>query len=182
PLTSRLQHLREGDKVLISRKPTGTLVANALRPGRRLWLLGTGTGLAPYLSLIRDPDIYERFERVILVHGVRHVADLAYQEYITEELPKPELVGEQVRAQLSYYPTVTREPYVHQGRITALLESGQLQADLGLPPLDPADDRAMICGSIDVLRDLRNYFVAQGFEEGATNRPGDFVVEKAFAQ
>ncbi len=182
PLTSRLQHLREGDKVLISRKPTGTLVVDALKPGKRLWLLGTGTGLAPYLSLIRDPDVYERFERVILVHGVRHVADLAYQEYITEELPRHELVGEQVRKQLSYYPTVTREPYVHQGRITKLLETGKLQEDLGLPPLDPAEDRAMICGSIDVLRDLRSFFVERGFEEGATNRPGDFVVEKAFAQ
>jgi len=182
PLTSRLQHLREGDKVLISRKPTGTLVADALKPGQRLWLLGTGTGLAPYLSLIRDPDIYERFEKVILVHGVRHVADLAYQEYITEELPRHELVGDQVREQLLYYPTVTREPYVHEGRITALLESGKLQADLGLPPLDPAEDRAMICGSIDVLRDLRTFFAGRGFEEGANNRPGDFVVEKAFAQ
>jgi ferredoxin--NADP+ reductase len=182
PLTSRLQHLREGDKVLISRKPTGTLVIDALKPGKRLWLLGTGTGLAPYLSLIRDPEVYERFERVILVHGVRHVADLAYQEYITNELPKHELVGEQVQKQLSYYPTVTREPYVHQGRITRLLETGQLHADLGLPPLDPAEDRVMICGSIDVLRDLRAFFVERGFEEGATNRPGDFVVEKAFAQ
>jgi ferredoxin--NADP+ reductase len=182
PLTSRLQHLREGDKVLISRKPTGTLVVDALKPGKRLWLLGTGTGRAPCLSLIRDPEVYERFERVILVHGVRHVADLAYQEYITDELPKHELVGEQVRRQLSYYPTVTREPYVHQGRITMLLETGKLQADLGLPPLDPAEDRAMICGSINVLRDLRAFFVERGFEEGATNRPGDFVVEKAFAQ
>lgn len=182
PLTSRLQHLREGDSVLISRKPTGTLVADALRPGKRLWLLGTGTGLAPYLSLIRDPDIYERFEKVILVHGVRFVADLAYQEYITEELPRHELVGDQVREQLLYYPTVTREPYVHEGRITTLLESGKLQADLGLPPLDRAEDRAMICGSIDVLRDLRSFFVGRGFEEGANNRPGDFVVEKAFAQ
>ncbi|MFA7503605.1 MAG: ferredoxin--NADP reductase [Burkholderiaceae bacterium] len=182
PLTSRLQHLREGDKVLIGRKPTGTLVADALKPGRRLWLLGTGTGLAPYLSLIRDPEVYARFERVILVHGVRFIADLAYQEYLTEELPQHELVGEEVREQLSYYPTVTREPYVHNGRITALLESGKLQADLGLPPLDPAEDRAMICGSTDVLRDLRSFFAGRGFEEGATNRPGDFVVERAFAQ
>src|SRR5690606_5765892 len=167
PLTSRLQHLREGDTVLISRKPTGTLVADALKPGKRLWLLGTGTGLAPYLSLIRDPEIYERFQRVILVHGVRHIADLAYQEYITEELPRHELVGEQVREQLSYYPTVTREPYVHQGRITALLESGKLQADLDLPAHDPAEDRAMICGSINVLRDLRHFFVDRGPDAAA---------------
>lgn len=182
PLTSRLQHLQPGDKVLLSRKPTGTLVAGALTPGRRLWLLGTGTGLAPYLSQIRHPETYERFETIILVHGVRFVQDLAYQQYITEELPHHELVGEQVRAQLRYYPTVTREDFRHRGRITALLESGQLQADLELAPLDPEHDRAMICGSINVLRDLRAFFVDRGFQEGATNRPGSFVVEKAFAQ
>lgn len=182
PLTSRLQHMKVGDTILVTRKPTGTLVASALTPGRRLWLFGTGTGLAPYLSHIRDPAVYERFERIIVVHGVRHVADLAYRDYIVEELPRHELVGEEASRQLSYYATVTREPYEHQGRITTLLEDGRLEADLGLPPLDPAIDRAMICGSMAFLRDLRDLLVGRGFEEGATNRPGSFVVERAFAE
>jgi ferredoxin/flavodoxin---NADP+ reductase len=182
PLTSRLQFLKEGDKVLVGRKPTGTLLVDYLLPGKRLYLLGTGTGLAPYLSLIRDPATYEKFDKVILVHGCRTVAELAYQQLINDDLPQHEFLGDMIRQQLVYYPTVTREPYKNQGRITELLTSGKLQTDLGLPPLDAANDRAMICGSPAMLADLRAYFNAQGYTEGTTTRPGQFVVERAFVE
>jgi ferredoxin/flavodoxin---NADP+ reductase len=182
PLTSRLQHLKEGDKVLIGRKPTGTLLVDYLLPGKRLYLLGTGTGLAPYLSLIRDPATYEKFEKVVLVHGCRTVAELAYQKLITEDLPTHEFLGDMISQQLIYYPTVTREPYKHQGRITDLLKTGKLQLDMGLPALDPGADRAMICGSPAMLRDLREFFAGVGFSEGTTTRPGAFVVERAFVE
>ena len=144
PLTSRLQHLREGDPIVVSKKPTGTLVLHDVNPGKRLYLLATGTGLAPFLSVIQDPETYERFEKVVLVHGVRFVSELAYTDFITRELPQNEFFGEQVREQLIYYPTVTREPFRNTGRITHVIESGRLFADIGLPPLDPAHDRVMI--------------------------------------
>ena len=183
PLTSRLQHLKVGDSVLVSRKPTGTLVASDLLPGKRLWLLATGTGLAPFLSIIKDPEVYERFERVILVHGVRRVSELAYNDYLRNELPNDEFLGEMVREKLLYYPTVTREPYEHQGRITTLLESGRLEADLGLPPISPADDRFMLCGSTAMLTDLRALLDARGFRiSPQTGHAGDYVIEKAFAE
>ena len=182
PLTSRLQHLREGDAILVSRKPTGTLVLDNLLPGRNLYLLGTGTGLAPFLSIIRDPETYERFERVILTHGVRTVSELAYSDHVTQELPQNEFFGDAVRAKLRYYPTVTREEFVHTGRITELIESGKLFADLGVPALDPANDRVMLCGSPAMLRDLKQMFEASGFREGNTSTPGDYVVERAFAE
>src|SRR5947199_5028306 len=137
PLTSRLQHLNEGDEVLVGRKPTGTLLLDNLSDGKNLFLLGTGTGLAPYLSLVKDPETYERFKRVILVHGVRFTRDLAYSDYLTSDLPNDELIGELAAAQLTYYPTVTREAALHNGRISTLLESGKLHADLGLPGFDP---------------------------------------------
>lgn len=183
PLTSRLQHLKVGDSVLVSRKPTGTLVASDLLPGKRLWLLATGTGLAPFLSIIKDPEVYERFERVILVHGVRRVSELAYNDYLRNELPNDEFLGEMVREKLLYYPTVTREPYPHQGRITTLLESGRLESDLGLPPISPADDRFMLCGSTAMLTDLRALLDARGFRiSPQTGHAGDYVIEKAFAE
>jgi ferredoxin--NADP+ reductase len=183
PLTSRLQHLKVGDPVLVSRKPTGTLVASDLLPGKRLWLLATGTGLAPFLSIIKDPEVYERFERVILVHGVRRVSELAYNDYLRNELPNDEFLGEMVREKLLYYPTVTREPYPHQGRITTLLESGRLESDLGLPPISPADDRFMLCGSTAMLTDLRALLDARGFRiSPQTGHAGDYVIEKAFAE
>jgi ferredoxin--NADP+ reductase len=182
PLTSRLQHLEVGDRVLVGRKPTGTLLLDNLRQGRNLFLLGTGTGLAPYLSLIKDPETYERFERVVVVHGVRWIKDLAYGEYMTDELPNDALVGELVRERLTYHPTVTREPYRNQGRISLALTSGQLHAGLGLPPLDKATDRFMMCGSPAMLADLRAILDARGFEEGNHGEPGDFVIEKAFAE
>ena len=181
PLTSRLQHLKEGDTVLVGRKPTGTLVHHNLLPGKRLYLLGTGTGLAPFLSVIKDPEVYERFEHVILVHGCRQVAELAYGELINKRLPEDEIVGDFVKRQLIYYPTVTREPFVNRGRITDLISSGRLFRDVNMPAFDRENDRVEICGSPEMVKDLRACLNAQGFSEGAGNRPGHFVVEKAFA-
>ena len=182
PLTSRLQHIKVGDKIVVGRKPTGTLLINYLLPGKNLYLIGTGTGLAPFLSVARDPDTYERFEKVIVVHGVRDVAELAYREYLTCELPDHEFLGEMVTNQMLYYPTVTREPFVNQGRVTTLMESGKMQADLGLSKLDPATDRVMICGSPGMLRDLKHLLEKRGFMEGNTTKQGDFVIERAFAE
>ncbi|MEC9365071.1 ferredoxin--NADP reductase [Sinimarinibacterium flocculans] len=183
PLTSRLQHLKSGDQILVSRKPTGTLVLDDLKPGRHLYLLATGTGLAPFLSLIRDPDVYERFEKVVLVHGVRRVSDLAYYDYIRDELPQHEFLGEQVRAQLIYYPTVTREPFEHQGRLTELIENGRLAADIGLPPLNPQTDRVMMCGSPGMLADTSAILDARGFSISPhIGTPGDYVIERAFVE
>jgi len=183
PLTSRLQHLKVGDSILISRKPVGTLVVDDLRPGKRLYLFGTGTGLAPFMSIIKDPDVYERFEKVILVHGVRWTSELAYADFISTELPANEYFGEQVREKLVYYPTVTREPFRNQGRITELVESGRLAADLGLPQLDPAHDRAMLCGSPHMLADVSAMLDGLGFEVSpGVGQPGDYVVERAFVE
>jgi ferredoxin--NADP+ reductase len=182
PLTSRLQHIQVGDKIVVGKKPTGTLLIDYLLPGKNLYLFGTGTGVAPFLSIVRDPETYERFEKVILVHGVREVAELAYHDYLSQELPAHEFLGEMVSAQMLYYPTVTREPFRTQGRIPKLIESGKMQADLGLPTFDPAHDRAMLCGSPAMLRELKELLEARGFIEGNTTKPGDFVVERAFVE
>jgi len=182
PLTSRLQHIQVGDKIVVGKKPTGTLLIDYLLPGKNLYLFGTGTGVAPFLSIVRDPETYERFEKVILVHGVRQVAELAYHDYLSQELPAHEFLGEMVSAQMLYYPTVTREPFRTQGRIPELIESGKMQADLGLPTFDPAHDRAMLCGSPAMLRQLKELLEARGFMEGNTTKPGDFVVERAFVE
>ena len=182
PLTSRLQHIRPGDKVIVGRKPTGTLVIDYLLPGKRLYLLGTGTGLAPFMSIVRDPDTYDKFEQIILVHGVREVDELAYHDVLVEHLPKHEFLGEMVTQKLRYYPTVTRQSYRNMGRITTLIESGKLFKDLGLPVIDPAADRVMICGSPAMLRDLKHMLEQRGFKEGNTSTPGDFVIERAFAE
>ena len=182
PLTSRLQHIQVGDKIVVGKKPTGTLLIDYLLPGKNLYLFGTGTGVAPFLSIVRDPATYERFDKVILVHGVREVAELAYNEYLTQDLPAHEFLGDMVQAQLLYYPTVTREPYKNQGRITELLDSGKLQTDLGLPAFDPAHDRVMLCGSPGMLRDLKHMLEKRGFMEGNTTKQGDFVIERAFAE
>jgi ferredoxin--NADP+ reductase len=179
-LTSRLKDLTPGDPVLVGAKATGTLLLDSLTPGRNLYLLGTGTGLAPFLSLVRDPDIYERFEKVILVHGCRHVRDLAYRSKLADELPADEILGDLVRDKLIYYPTVTREPFKYRGRITHLLENGQLASDVGLPPLNKETDRFMLCGSMQMLADLRVTLEGAGLTEGSTTVPGEFVVEKAF--
>ncbi len=182
PLTSKLQHILVGDKIVVGKKPTGTLLIDYLLSGKNLYLFGSGTGLAPFLSIIRDPATYEKFEKVILVHGVRLVAELAYHDYLVQELPDHEYLGEMVSNQMLYYPTVTREPFKNQGRITTLLETGKLQADLGLPKFDPATDRAMICGSPALLHDLKVILEKRGFLEGNTTKQGDFVVERAFVE
>ncbi len=183
PLTSRLQHLKVGDQMLVSRKPTGTLVTHDLRPGKNLYLLGTGTGLAPFMSLIQDPDTYARFEKVVLVHGVRTVSELAYSDFIENCLPNNEFFGEMVREKLIYYPTVTREPFRNQGRLTALFESGKLCADIGLPDLNPQTDRVMLCGSPAMLADTCDLLDRRGFEVSARiGVPGDYVIERAFVE
>lgn len=182
PLTSRLQHMKVGDTVIVGRKPTGTLVTDYLLPGKRLYLLSTGTGLAPFMSIIRDPETYERYEQVILVHGVRQPDELAYHDLVVEHLPQHEFLGELISKQLLYYPTVTRESYRNMGRITDLMESGKLFADLKLPALDPANDRVMICGSPAMLKDLKHMLEGRGFVEGNTTKQGDFVIERAFAE
>ncbi len=182
PLTSRLQHVQVGDKVLVGRKPTGTLLLDNLRPGRTLYMFATGTGLAPFLSLVADPELYPRFDHVVLTHTCRRAGELAYADHLTEHLPAHEFLGEDVSAKLIYYPTTTREPSKHMGRITDLIENGKLFEDIGLPPLDPAQDRAMICGSEVMLADLKAMLLARGFVEGNNSEPGDFVIEKAFAE
>jgi ferredoxin--NADP+ reductase len=182
PLTSRLQHIKPGDRVLVGTKPTGTLLVEDLKPGRNLFLLATGTGLAPFMSIVRDPATYERFDQVVLTHGVRVASELAYRDHILHELPRHEFLGESVRDKLRYYPTVTREDFEHVGRLTDLLGSGRLLTDLGLPPLDPALDRAMICGSPAMLKDLSALLDAAGFRiSPGIGEAGDYVVEKAFA-
>ncbi len=182
PLTSRLQHIKVGDSIIVGKKPTGTLLIDYLLPGKRLYLLSTGTGLAPFMSVIRDPATYEAFEQVILVHGVRQADELAYHDLVLDHLPKHEFLGEMIQKQLLYYPTVTRESYRNMGRVTDLMESGKMFEDLKLPNLDVADDRVMICGSPHMLKDLKHMLETRGFKEGTTSTPGDFVVERAFAE
>ena len=183
PLTSRLQHLRAGDPIVVSKKPTGTLVLQDLRPGRHLYLLATGTGLAPFLSVIQDPETFARFEKVVLIHGVRTVSELAYADFIDNELPQNPFFGEAVRERLIYYPTVTREAFRNSGRITELVDGGRLFADIGLPALDPAHDRAMLCGSQAMLRDCSAMLDARGFEVSPRiGEPGDYVIERAFVE
>ena len=182
PLTSRLQHLKVGDTIVVGKKPTGTLLIDYLLPGKRLYLLGTGTGLAPFMSIVRDPETYEKFEQVVLVHGVRIKDELAYHDLLMEHLPNHEFLGELVTSKLRYYPTVTRESYKNMGRMTDLIENGKLFTDLGVPALDPAVDRVMICGSPAMLRDLKHLLELRHFKEGNTTKPGDFVIERAFAE
>lgn len=182
PLTSRLQHLKSGDQILVGRKPTGTLVHNALEPGETLYLLGTGTGLAPFLSVIKDPETYERFSKVVLVHGCRFKAELAYQELITEVLPQDEFIGELVSNQLIYYPLVTREDFRNRGRITHAFETGHLPDDIGLPAIDLSRDRFMLCGSPAMLADMTTWLKGHEFREGSNAQPGHFVIEKAFVE
>jgi len=182
PLTSRLQNIKVGDQVLIGRKPTGTLVLDGLKPGKRLYMLGTGTGLAPWLSLARDPEVYDRFDDVVVTHTVREVADLNYRELFEKDLAADEILGEMIGGKLKYYPTVTREDFKTKGRITDLIASGQLFSDLGLPPFNPAEDRVMLCGGPSVLADLKQQLLDLGYVEGSLAQPGDFVLEKAFVE
>jgi ferredoxin/flavodoxin---NADP+ reductase len=182
-LTSKLQHLEKGDEVLIGSKPTGTLVIDDLKAGRNLFLIGTGTGLAPFLSIIKDPETYERFDKVVLFHGMRFVNEMAYHKMLTEELHEHEYLGEMVSEQLIYYPCVTRERYQNQGRITDLLNSGKLCEDIGLPKLDPKLDRVMLCGSPSMLKETCAILDQKGFEESRKKGvQGDYVVERAFVE
>ena len=182
PLTSRLQHIKVGDTIIVGKKPTGTLLIDYLLPGKRLYLLSTGTGLAPFMSIIRDPATYEAFEQVVLVHGVRQADELAYHNLVVDHLPKHEFLGDMIAKQLLYYPTVTRESYRNMGRVTELMANGKMFTDLKLPPLNPAEDRVMLCGSPAMLKDLKHMLDTGGFNEGRTSKPGDFVIERAFAE
>jgi ferredoxin--NADP+ reductase len=182
PLTSRLQKIRECDIILVGRKATGTLIADNLIPGERLLLLSTGTGLAPFASLIKDPEVYDRFGTIVLVHGCRQVSELAYGEELVAKLREDELFGPLLAEKLIYYPTVTREPFRNRGRITDLIASRQLFDDIGLSPLDIATDRVMMCGSPAMLEELKQTFEARGFAEGSHSEPGHFVIEKAFVE
>src|SRR5246127_3460109 len=182
PLTSRLQKIREGDIILVGRKATGTLIAGNLIPGKRLLLLSTGTGLAPFASLIKDPDVYDKFETIILVHGCRQVSELAYGEQLVAKLQEDELFGPLLSEKLVYYLTVEREPFRNPGRITDLITSEQLFNDIHQPPLDIATDRIMMCGSPGMLEELRQMFESRGFLEGSQSEPGHFVIEKAFVE
>ena len=183
PLTSRLQHLKVGDDLLVSQKPVGTLVLHDLLPARHVYLLSTGTGLAPFMSLIKDPELYERFDKIVLIHGTRIVSELAYEDFITRELPENEFLGDAVKEKLIYYPTVTREPFRHQGRLTDLINSGKLFEDIGLPPLNPEIDRAMICGSPAMLADTRQLLDERGFVVSPQiGEPGHYVFERAFVE
>ena len=181
PLTSRLQHLKPGDELLVSRKPTGTLVLRDLKPGKRLFMFATGTGLAPFISLIQDPQTLERFEKIVLVHGVRNINDLAYADLIEQELPRHEYLGQMIRDTLIYHPCVTREAFRNRGRITDLIADGRLAESVGLPPLHPARDRFMLCGSPAMLADTRKLLDGLGFHASPrTGQPGDYVFERAF--
>ena len=182
PLTSQLQHIKPGDEVLVNSKSTGTLVVDSLLPGKNLYLISTGTGLAPFLSIIKDPEIYEHFDKVILTHGVRYVEELAYRDLIHIELPQNEFFGEIVRDKLIYYPTVTRESFTNVGRITEKLASGQIARDVSLPPLNTEDDRFMICGSPSMLKDSCKILDAMGFKEARHGDQGHYVIERAFVE
>ena len=180
PLTSRLQHIQVGDTVIVGRKPTGTLLIDYTLPGKRLYLFGTGTGLAPFMSIIRDPETYEKFDQVILTHTTRTLAELHYGEELVEAIKTDEILSEIVGDKLLYHGSATREGEHKGERITTLLETGKLFTDLGLPPIDPAVDRAMICGSMDMLKDTAALCERFGLEEGANSKPGTYVVERAF--
>lgn len=180
PLTQHLQKIQPGDIVLMRQKATGTLVHDALLPGKRLYMISTGTGIAPFASLVRDPETYEKFEEVILTHTCREVAELKYGEELIEATRNDPLIGELTEGRLKYFASTTREPSQHMGRITTLIENGKLFEDLGVAPFDPATDRVMICGSMDMLRDVKALVEKFGLTEGANNKPAEFVVERAF--
>lgn len=182
PLTSRLQHVKPGDTILLNRKTTGTLTIDHLAPGKRLYMHATGTGLAPFMSIIKDPETWDRFEKVILTHSCRYASELVYQDFLLKELPNNEFFGEEVREKFVYYPTVTREAYPTQGRITDLIYEGKIFHDLNTPKFNKEEDRVMICGNPEMMVELSDYLEGLGFEMGNNNAPGHFVIEKAFAQ
>ncbi|WP_417450959.1 ferredoxin--NADP reductase [Kordiimonas sp.] len=180
PLTSRLQKIAVGDTILLGRKPVGTLVIDALTPGENLYLLSTGTGFAPFASVIRDPDTYEKFKHVIVTHTTREAAELDYSKATLGALMEHEFLGELAAGKLYYFDSVTREPYFRNGRITNLIENGDLFRATDLPPFDPVRDRAMICGSMDMIHDTKLLLQQAGLREGSNASPAEFVVEKAF--
>lgn len=182
PLTSQLQNIRPGDQVLVNSKSTGTLTTDHLLPGKHLYLLSTGTGLAPFLSIIKDPEVYEQYDKIILTHGVRRVEDLAYRDFIERELPENEFFGELIQEKLLYYPTVTREPFRNTGRLTDLLDSGKLAEDLGLPAINPEQDRFMLCGSPTMLKDMTQILDRRGFKEVRHGDAAHYVIERAFVE
>lgn len=180
-LTSQLQHIQPGDFIHVGRKAVGTLLLDDLTPAKTLWMLATGTGLAAFMSLVKDPEVYERFENVVLVHGVRHVQDLAYKDHIEKELPEHPYLGEEISAKLRYVPVVSRDPFPLHGRISNLLESGELEQNIQLPAINPENDRVMICGGMAMLDDLRILLDARGFTASPSiGEPGDYVIERAF--
>lgn len=180
PLTSKLQHIKVGDEIILRPKPVGTLVHDALLPGRRIWFLATGTGIAPFASLMREPETYEKYDSVIMMHTCREVAELEYGRQLVESLKDDPLIGEMVEGKLFYYPTTTRETSDHMGRITDNLLSGKVFADLNLTPMNPEDDRAMVCGSLAFNHDVKAVLEKFGLHEGANSEPLEYVVEKAF--
>ena len=180
PLTSRLQHIQPGDTLILRPKPVGTLVHDALLPGMRLFLLATGTGFAPFASLLRDPETWEKYETVVMMHTCRETGELAFGRALVDALESDPLIGEMVAGKLLYYPTTTREAFHHMGRVTDNLSSGKVFADLGLPPMDPATDRAMVCGSLAFNVDVKAILEGFGLREGANSDPKEYVVEKAF--
>jgi ferredoxin--NADP+ reductase len=187
PLTSKLQKIKTGDEILISSKPTGTLILDNLLPGRNLYMISTGTGLAPFMSIIKDPETYEQYDKVIITHGCRFEEELAYQETIKDHLPNNEYFGDQVSEKLIYYPTVTRETddlqsHVNRGRITELLANGKLSSDIGLPEINLEDDRFMICGSPSMLKDTCAILNEKGFKEARHGNAGHYVIERAFVE
>ena len=180
PLTSLLQHITPYDDILLNPKPVGTLVHDALTAGKRLFLFSTGTGFAPFASIIRDPATYERFEKIYLTHTCRHVSDLQYSQHIVSKTLTNELFGNEAKAKLVYFPTTTREHSQHNGRITDLLHQGVFVSALNLSPFDVTADRIMVCGSLAFNQDIKAWFINQGFTEGSNANPGDLVIEKAF--
>ena len=182
PLTSKLQSIEVGDEILVNSKATGTLVQDNLLPGKHLYLIATGTGLAPFLSIIRDPEVYEHYDKIVLAHGCRYVDELAYRELITKRLPEHEYLGEPVREKLIYYPAVTREKFDTNGRLTDLLRLGRLASDVGLPPLNTQDDRFMLCGSPSMLKDFCALLDGAGFCETRNGEIGHYVIERAFVE
>ncbi len=180
PLTSRLQHIEPGEQIILRPKPVGTLVLDALLPGKRLWFFATGTGIAPFASLLRDPDTYARYEQVVMMHTCRERADLEYGRQLIESLPEDPLIGAFVADRLRYYPTTTREKSEHMGRITDNLRSGKAFADLGIDGIRPETDRAMVCGSLAFNMEMKEILEGWGLREGANSEPAEYVVEKAF--
>ena len=180
PLTSRLQHIKIGDEIILRPKPVGTLVHDALLPGKRIYFLATGTGFAPFASLLREPETYEKYEQVIMMHTCREVAELDYGRQLVQSLADDPLIGEMVEGKLLYYPTTTREAFAQMGRVTDNLASGKVFADLGLPQMSPAEDRAMVCGSLAFNHDVKAILEGFGLVEGANSDPQHFVIEKAF--